>query len=108
MITALKSRLSLPLSLHICGNATPILADMAASGADVLELDYQVDMAAACRIVGPQTAIVGQPRPGEYFDPGQRGTSACCDQCPARNYGGMWTSAVRAQFGVYPRSGHAA
>ena len=63
VITALKSRLSLPLSLHICGNATPILADMAASGADVLELDYQVDMAAACRIVGPQTAIWGNLDP---------------------------------------------
>ena len=70
MITELKSRLSLPVSLHICGNATPILADMAASGADVLELDHQVDMAAACRIVGPQIGHLGQPRPGEPFGPG--------------------------------------
>ena len=63
VIAALKSRLSLPFSLHICGNATPILADMAASGADVLELDHQVDMAAACRIVGRRTAMWGNLDP---------------------------------------------
>ncbi len=63
VIAALKLRLSQPLSLHICGNATPILADMAASGADVLELDHQVDMATACRIVGSQTALWGNLDP---------------------------------------------
>ena len=63
VIEALKSRLSLPISLHVCGNATPILADMAASGADVLELDHQVDMAAASGIVGPQTAVWGNLDP---------------------------------------------
>jgi MtaA/CmuA family methyltransferase len=63
VITELKSRVSLPVSLHICGNATPILTDMAASGADVLELDHQVDMAAACRMLGPRIGIWGNLDP---------------------------------------------
>ena len=63
VIAALKSRWSLPISLHICGNATPILADMASSGADVLELDHLVDATVACRILGPQTALWGNLDP---------------------------------------------
>jgi uroporphyrinogen decarboxylase len=52
-----------PVSLHICGNAEPILADMAASGADVLELDSLVDMAKACRILGSSIGIWGNLDP---------------------------------------------
>ncbi len=63
VITQLKSRVSQPVSLHICGNATPILTHMAASGADVLELDHQVDMATACRLLGPGTGIWGHLDP---------------------------------------------
>ena len=63
VVAALKSRLSTPVSLHICGNATPILCDMAVSGADVLELDHQVDIATACRAVGPEIAMWGNLDP---------------------------------------------
>ena len=63
VINELKSRVSLPVSLHICGNVTPILSDMAASGADVLELDHQVEMATACRVLGPRTCIWGNLDP---------------------------------------------
>jgi MtaA/CmuA family methyltransferase len=63
VIAALKAELSQPITLHICGRATPILADMATSGADVLELDHQVNIAEACRIVGPSTAIWGNLDP---------------------------------------------
>ncbi len=52
-----------PVSLHICGNATPLLADMATSGADVLELEHQVDLAEACRTVEPDVAIWGNLDP---------------------------------------------
>jgi len=34
----------IPLSYHICGNATRIAGDMAATGAAVLELDYKCDL----------------------------------------------------------------
>jgi MtaA/CmuA family methyltransferase len=63
VFAALKSKFSIPLSLHICGNAMPILADMATSGADVLELDQHVDIAYACRVVGPEIAIWGNLDP---------------------------------------------
>jgi uroporphyrinogen decarboxylase len=63
VVAALKSQVSIPVSLHICGNAMPILADMATSGADVLELDQHVDIVAACRIVGPEIAIWGNLDP---------------------------------------------
>lgn len=53
----------LPVSLHICGNTSSILPDMARSGADVLELDHQVDVLAAARIAGPGTAIWGNLDP---------------------------------------------
>ena len=63
LIAELKAQTSLPVSLHICGNATPILADMATSGADVLELDHLVDLETACRIVPPETVIWGNLDP---------------------------------------------
>ena len=63
VIASLKSRCSKPISLHICGNATPLLAEMAASGADVLELDQRVAISAACGAVGPDIAIWGNLDP---------------------------------------------
>jgi MtaA/CmuA family methyltransferase len=63
VIERVKSRVTVPVSLHICGNAMPILADMATSGADVLELDHMVDITAACRTVGPEIAIWGNLDP---------------------------------------------
>jgi MtaA/CmuA family methyltransferase len=63
LIASVKSAISKPVSLHICGNATPILPMMADSGADVLELDHAVNIAAACRIVGPDIALWGNLDP---------------------------------------------
>ena len=62
-IEEIKSSYAGPVSLHICGNATPMLVDMSRSGADVLELDHQVDLATACRAIGPQVAIWGNLDP---------------------------------------------
>lgn len=63
VVQGLKARVSVPVSLHICGNATPVLADMAASGADVLELDHRVDAANACRVLGPEIGVWGNLDP---------------------------------------------
>ena len=63
VIRTLRSECNAPVSLHICGNATPLLPDMARSGADVLELDHQVDMAAAFRAAGTTTAVWGNLDP---------------------------------------------
>jgi MtaA/CmuA family methyltransferase len=63
LLEKLKPAAGIPVSLHICGNSTPILPLMAASGADVLELDHAVDLATACRIVGPGIALWGNLDP---------------------------------------------
>jgi uroporphyrinogen decarboxylase len=63
LLEKLKPAAGIPVSLHICGNSTPILPLMVTSGADVLELDHAVDLSAACRLVGPQTAIWGNLDP---------------------------------------------
>jgi MtaA/CmuA family methyltransferase len=63
VVRELKRTTDRPISLHICGDATPILADMAQSGADVLELDHHVDVQLACRVLGPDIAIWGNVDP---------------------------------------------
>jgi uroporphyrinogen-III decarboxylase len=52
-----------PVSLHVCGNALPILADMASSGADVLEIDQKVELGRACQAVGSEIALWGNLDP---------------------------------------------
>ena len=63
LIAQLKSHVSIPVSLHICGNTTHILAEMAATGADVLELDHQVDILQASQLVGPDVTLWGNIDP---------------------------------------------
>lgn len=63
LIAGLKAATEKPVSLHICGDSTPILDNMAGSGADVLEIDHQVNIAAACRMAGPDVALWGNLDP---------------------------------------------
>ncbi len=63
LIAELKQTTNKPVSLHICGAAQPILADMASSGANVLEIDHKVDLARACRTVGQEIALWGNLDP---------------------------------------------
>ena len=63
LIAGLKSATGQPVSLHICGDGTPILADMASSGADVLEIDHKVDLVRACEVVPPSVALWGNLDP---------------------------------------------
>ena len=49
--------------LHICGNTTRILADMAQSGADIIDIDWMVDMPSAAAAFGDRAAVCGN------FDP---------------------------------------
>ncbi|HJV64512.1 MAG TPA: uroporphyrinogen decarboxylase family protein [Geomonas sp.] len=50
-------------SLHICGNSTRIWRQMADTGASVLSLDDEVDLAEAKRQVGDRVALLGNVRP---------------------------------------------
>ncbi len=63
VIARIKAKTGLPVSLHMCGNATPILADMVNSGADVLEMDQRTDMRDACRVIPRHIAIWGNLDP---------------------------------------------
>ncbi len=58
MVARLKER-GIPLAYHICGNATTIAADMAATGAAVLELDYKVDMPKVKAAVQGRSTVLG-------------------------------------------------
>ncbi|MHC1765663.1 MAG: uroporphyrinogen decarboxylase family protein [Verrucomicrobiia bacterium] len=63
VIKRLKSKTSVPVSLHICGDATLMLPSMATSGADFLELDHFVDLPQAARVVGPEVGLWGNLDP---------------------------------------------
>jgi uroporphyrinogen decarboxylase len=49
--------------LHICGNTTHLLPYMANLGAEIIDLDWQVDMKSARRILGDKTVLVGNLDP---------------------------------------------
>lgn len=63
LVAGLKTVTHKPVSLHICGDALPILNDMAMTGADVLEIDHKVDLARACEVVGSNVALWGNLDP---------------------------------------------
>jgi MtaA/CmuA family methyltransferase len=58
--TAQRSRIG---RLHICGNTSKIVADMAASGAQIVDLDWMVDMEKAALEFGEGVSFCGN------FDP---------------------------------------
>ena len=49
--------------LHICGDTTRLVADMASSGADIIDLDWMVDMGRAAAIVGDGPVLCGNQDP---------------------------------------------
>lgn len=49
--------------LHICGNTTHLLPDMLRSGADIIDLDWMVDFAAASQLAGDQVSLCGNADP---------------------------------------------
>ena len=49
--------------LHICGDTSAIVKDMVTSGADIIDLDWMVDMGAAAAEFGDQVSFCGN------FDP---------------------------------------
>lgn len=63
LIQALQAATRKPVSLHLCGDTRAILADLASAGPDVLELDHQVDLGAACRTVPTSIALWGNLDP---------------------------------------------
>jgi len=63
LIERIKAETELPVSLHICGDAMPILTDMMEAGADVLEIDYPVPIDQAFKMVDAKVALWGNLDP---------------------------------------------
>lgn len=49
--------------LHICGNNMPILKTMADTGADIIEIDYKVDLAWCKSLIGDRVCLMGNLNP---------------------------------------------
>jgi len=49
--------------LHICGNTNRIIADMVDSGADIIDLDWMVDMRSATERFGDEVSFLGNVDP---------------------------------------------
>ena len=81
---AVRASLDVPITLHICGDASTCLAKMIETGADGIEIDYQVDLAFARRCCGHKVTVIGNVNP---VDPLLQGTPeqvrACCRECLA-------------------------
>ena len=54
-----------PYSVHICGDTTKILDDMATNGARMVEVDWQVDMGKARAIFPENVTIMGNVDPSD-------------------------------------------
>ncbi len=70
VVADIKKHTGKPVSLHICGKATPLLPAMAATGAEFLELDQAVDIGEACRTLGPEIGIWGNLDPVRLLSQG--------------------------------------
>lgn len=53
----------IPFSIHICGNTNDIIKDMGTTGAKILEVDWQLDIAKARELVPMSTTIMGNIDP---------------------------------------------
>jgi MtaA/CmuA family methyltransferase len=66
-VVAAVGRPDFPFAVHICGDATPILPDMVATGAQILELDYKTDLRRAKEVLRGKTTFLGPVNPGLIF-----------------------------------------
>jgi uroporphyrinogen decarboxylase len=55
----------IPMSIHICGKTNKIISDMGKTGARILEVDWQLDLAEARRSVPPTTVLMGNVDPSD-------------------------------------------
>lgn len=53
--------------LHICGNMTHVLSDMADTGADLVEIDYKVSLREAHKLIGDRVCLIGNLDPSSVL-----------------------------------------
>ncbi len=95
--------------LHICGNTTYILTDMVNSGADIIDLDWMVDLQSAVQRFGSCISFCGNIDPVAVMlqgtpDKVYRATRACAEAGGTR-----WISAAGCEIpdGTPPENLHA-
>jgi len=59
--------LGLPWALHVCGKTDLILADLVATGADALELDYETDIRQAHDALAGRSTFIGNLDPSNIL-----------------------------------------
>lgn len=70
------------LLVHICGNTTTRLEDVAAAGAEIMSVDYKVDLAAARCSLGGRIAFAGNMNPVTIMQSQTpAGVAAACEAC---------------------------
>ena len=62
-LAAFSHDLGLPYAQHVCGNARPILADLVATGADAVELDFKTDSQSAHDALMGRATLIGNIDP---------------------------------------------
>jgi len=67
LVQAMKEESELEVTIHICGDTSKILPDLAQTGVDFISLDQKVDLAEAKASVGDQVGIIGNVDPVQYF-----------------------------------------
>lgn len=65
------SDLNTPYSIHICGDATPIVSDMGGTGARILEIDWKTDMAFARSVCPDHVVLMGNIDPSDPMVTGE-------------------------------------
>ena len=69
--------------LHICGNVTSALPDIARSGVDGFDVDYPVDLREALDILLPEVAVKGNINPSLFLKDHQNELESSCWEAKA-------------------------
>jgi MtaA/CmuA family methyltransferase len=72
LIGRLEARGAETTLLHICGDIRPIIPDLAATGVDAIDVDWQVDLSEANRLAGGSLALRGNLDPSAVLLLGTR------------------------------------
>ena len=83
--------------LHICGNTTHLLHDMADSGAGIVDVDWMVDLGRAARAM-PRVAVCGNVDPVAVFLAGTPGEVREAVRVNAAAAGARWISAAGCEI----------
>lgn len=70
------------VKLHICGNINHILADMVNTGAEIVDIDFMVDLSRALSLAKGKCSICGNLNPAEVILAGNEATvRAAAEEC---------------------------